>query len=173
MIDVAAWCSIWQPNQTQEPTLVTLARLSVQDVMPSDPPVPPADESRPWAIRAWCQRLSFGLAGLAEVGLIGGTSGLLSRGNGSAVLLAIPLAWPIFYGVVYAFAYAIALIDQGGPIMDRYPGWYQALFPPPARWLMNVFFSISANIALIAFPLPILFLSGLLVWAAVAGEATS
>ena len=128
------------------------------------------DAKRPWAIRRWCRILSLAIAALAELALIVAVVIEYFSGNRNPVVFALPVAWPLYYAGVYGIAYAIAAVDQRGPAMDQYPKWYQALFPSFARHLLNAWFTISPNVALLAFPLVIAFMSAVLLWLAAVGQ---
>jgi len=114
--------------------------------------------------------LSLALAALAEFALI--VAALIAHfsGNRNHAIVAFPVGWPPFYAVVYAIAYAIAVVDRSGPVLERYPQWYQALFPPFVRDLLNSCYAISPNIVLLVFPMFMAFTSAVIVWAAPTGQ---
>lgn len=125
---------------------------------------------RPWAIRRWCQLLSFALAGLAEFTLVAAVVVALLSGNRNPGVLVLSLVWPIYYAGVYGISYAIAKIDQRGPATEQGPKWYRDSIPQPYRESLNEMYSLSPNVGLLVFPVMMTFFSGMILWFAATGQ---
>ncbi len=125
---------------------------------------------RPWAIRRWCLKLSIVLATIAEVAFIVTDVVMIASRNRILAVMALALAWPAYYGIVLAIAYGIAQIDQQGSFTEQSSERYSGLFPKPARASLDTWYTISPNIALLAFPLMAILMSCLILWCAATGQ---
>lgn len=122
-------------------------------------------QERPWAINKTCLRISLGLAILATLESLFAALFALATGQRSALLWAAAAAWPACYGIVYLIAYCIARIDQQGPLTDQL-GWLGKPFGP-FRPLLDGFYHVTPNVALLLFPLNFASMAAVLVWCAV------
>ena len=127
-------------------------------------------EHRPWAIRRWCLVFSLIMAGITEIAFIIASTAAYLLDNGNIGIFLLPFGWPLYYAILYGISYGIAIIDQGGTVFERFPRWYQDLFPSFVRRQLNAWYTISPNFALIAFSLVVMPMSGVVAWAALTGK---
>ena len=85
-------------------------------------------------------------------------------------MLALPLIWPVYYAGVFGVSYGIALVDQRGVVLRGWPRWSRDLLPRPVRRLVNTFYRVVPNLALVAFPLMMSLMSGVVLWGAMTGR---
>lgn len=128
------------------------------------------DSPRPWALNRWCIRVSLLLAVLVWLGFIATPLLALMSGKKNILLWIPPAVWPFFYVILYLTAWGMAKVDQWGPITGYFPAFLRA-FSPSWMWsLLDSFYRIFPNVALLVFPGFVSPWAALLVWAAISGK---
>jgi hypothetical protein len=110
------------------------------------------------------------LAVVSELSAIAAAVVALAAGNRNPAVWILPLFLGLIYGLLYPLCYGIAVIDQKGPVSERFPGWYRALYP---RWqldLADAMYGPMANVFLVAFPAGGTFISLIVLWIALTGQ---
>lgn len=122
-------------------------------------------QQRPWAINRICFRLSLVLAILALVENLFASLYAMATGQHSRALWFLVAVWPVLYLGLYLVAYGMARVDQRGPATEQM-GWLGRLCGP-FRPVLDHFYHVMPNVALILFPLVFSLMSVVVVWAAV------
>jgi hypothetical protein len=119
----------------------------------------------------WCVLVSLGLAAIAWFTLLAALLIHSSSKEDRSSLRLLLIVWPVYYAFVFGGAYLIALAGRRGTLSEQWPARLQAAVPTRLRVIIDVAYSMLANIVLLLFPMVAALMAVLVLWAVATGQS--